>query len=106
LKCNSTGRLVSKAALKPGKAHILLEVEPQASPDPKSAKSPQTVEPGDALLTINGILQGKANFTNINGASYTETLDVGCDLGSPVSSAYQSPDRFTGKIDQVTIELK
>jgi arylsulfatase A-like enzyme len=103
---NSAGRLVSKAALKPGKAHILLEVEPQASPDPKSAKSPQTVEPGDALLTINGILQGKANFTNINGASYTETLDVGCDLGSPVSSAYQSPDRFTGKIDQVTIELK
>jgi hypothetical protein len=27
-------------------------------------------------------------------------------LGSPVSSEYKSPNRFTGKIDLVTVELK
>jgi arylsulfatase len=55
---------------------------------------------------VNGVEQGRANFTNINGSSYTETLDVGSDLGSPVSSAYKTPNRFTGKIDEITVELK
>ncbi len=59
-----------------------------------------------ASLTINGVSQGKASFTNLNGSSYTETLDVGSDLGSPVSSVYQVPSRFAGKIDEVTIQLK
>jgi arylsulfatase len=36
---------------------------------------------------------------------YDETLDVGSDLGTPVSSAYGSPFRFTGKIEKVTVEL-
>jgi hypothetical protein len=33
-------------------------------------------------------------------------LDVGSDLGSAVSSEYKSPNRFTGKIDSVTLELR
>jgi arylsulfatase len=37
---------------------------------------------------------------------FSETLDIGSDLGSPVSPDYKSPNRFTGKIDTVTIELK
>jgi arylsulfatase A-like enzyme len=99
---NRTGRLVSESTLRPGKAHIVLEVEPQIS-----GSAPQnSPEPGSALLTVNGVEQGRANFTNINGSSYTETLDVGSDLGSPVSSAYKTPNRFTGKIDEITVELK
>jgi arylsulfatase A-like enzyme len=100
---NRTGRLVSQNPLRPGKAHIVLKVTAQpvaGSPVGSGAKT------GSAQLTINGTEQGNANFTNVNGSSYTETLDVGSDLGSPVSSAYRSPNRFTGKIDQVTVQLQ
>jgi arylsulfatase A-like enzyme len=105
---NRTGQLISRSTLKPGEAHIVIEVEPQRQSSNKSNGSPTSPSgvPGSALLTIDGLAQGQAAFTNINGSSYTETLDVGSDLGSPVSAAYQSPNRFTGKIDQVKIELK
>jgi arylsulfatase A-like enzyme len=104
---NRTGQLISRNALKPGKAHIVLEVEPQTPPSkiPKTAPILPSDRPGNASLTINEVAQGKASFPNINGNSYTETLDVGSDLGSPVSSAYKSPDHFTGKIETVTIVL-
>jgi hypothetical protein len=36
----------------------------------------------------------------------SETLDIGSDLGSPVSPEYRSPNRFTGRISRVTIQLK
>jgi hypothetical protein len=100
---NRAGRLVSQTPLRPGKAHIVLKVAAQpiaGSPIGSGAKA------GSAQLIINGTQQGNANFTNINGSSYTETLDVGRDLGSAVSSAYRSPNRFTGKIDQVTVQLQ
>ena len=32
--------------------------------------------------------------------------DVGADEGTPVTEAYQSPAKFTGKIEKVTIDLK
>ena len=35
-----------------------------------------------------------------------EDADVGADEGTPVTEAYKVPFKFTGKIDQVTIELK
>ena len=100
---NRAGRLVSQDPLRPGKAHIVLKVmaQPVAGPPADSG-----AKPGSAQLSINGIDQGNANFANINGSSYTETLDVGSDLGSAVSTAYRSPNRFTGKIDQVTIQLQ
>jgi arylsulfatase len=56
-------------------------------------------------LSINGQAQGEAQFTNVN-LSFSETLDIGRDLESPVSPEYKSPNRFTGKIDKVTIEIK
>jgi arylsulfatase A-like enzyme len=101
---NRAGQLVSQSALKPGKAHIVLLVEPD--PAPAQTASPSAPRPGTASLTIDGVAQGKANFVNLNGNSYTETLDIGSDLGSPVSSAYRVPDKFTGKINQVTIGFK
>jgi len=104
---NRAGQLVSQGLLKPGKAHIVLEVDPDSSSaNNATLLSPPAPKPGTASLTINGEAQGKANFTNLNGSSYTETLDVGSDLGSPVSSAYQVPNRFPGKIDEVTIQLR
>jgi arylsulfatase A-like enzyme len=99
---NRTGRLVSVSTLKAGRSHIVLEVEPSLTAGPTTPSA----QPGDAQLSIDGVLQGKTHFTNILGSSYTETLDIGSDLGSPVSPSYQSPNRFTGKINQVVIELE
>ena len=60
---------------------------------------------GDAVLKVNGQAAGQAHFINVN-ITPTETFDIGGDLGSPVRSDYKSPNRFTGKIDLVTVELK
>ena len=38
--------------------------------------------------------------------SADEGADVGADEGTPVADAYQTPFKFTGKIDKVTIDLK
>lgn len=100
---NRAGELISKDTLKAGKAHIVLCVVPEQSQPGGQASS---VAPGEATLSINGVSEGKANFANLNGKSYTETLDIGRDLGSPVSPDYQSPDSFTGRINQVTIQLQ
>jgi arylsulfatase A-like enzyme len=104
---NRGGQLVSQGTLKPGKAHIVLEVEPDAGPSAKATLLSQPgPRPGSASLSINGVDEGKAAFVNLNGSSYTETLDVGSDLGSPVSPAYQVPDKFKGKIDEITIQFR
>jgi arylsulfatase A-like enzyme len=99
---NRTGQLVSLHTLKPGKAHIVLQVELQPAATKANTSTP-LAKPGNASLTVNGVAEGSAKFTNIEGSSYTETLDVGRDLGSPVSSSYTSPNRFTGSIESVTI---
>jgi hypothetical protein len=96
---NRAGRLVSQGRLQPGPAHVVLTVDPDATASGQ-------VRPGTAQLTINGVPQGTAEFANLNGASYTETLDVGSDLGSPVSSAYASSDTFTGTIQHITVQLR
>ena len=46
----------------------------------------------------------QAHFSSIYASG--ETLDVGSDLGSPVSLEYKTPNRFNGTINQVTFELK
>ena len=60
-----------------------------------------------ARLSINGKPAGE---TPIGGApsfnQYEETLDIGSDLGTPVSPDYTSPFRFTGTIEKVTVELR
>jgi len=104
----SAGRIVSSAPLASGESHIELQV----IPDPASANSggltllgPRGVRSGKVLLSVNGVQQ-EEQFANILGASPTETFDVGADLGSPVSTAYASPNRFSGSIKTVTVELK
>jgi arylsulfatase len=66
--------------------------------------SPRRPVPGDVKLSINGTPVGEARLSSIYASG--ETLDVGSDLGSPVSPEYASPYRFTGKINTVTFELK
>jgi arylsulfatase len=100
------GQLAASDPLKPGKSHIELTVSPSeataASDNPTAARKASA---GDAVLKVNGQAEGQAHFFNVN-ITPTETLDIGGDLGSAVSSDYKSPNRFTGKIDLVTVELK
>lgn len=56
-----------------------------------------------ARLMVNGKPAGEARCS-FAGAG--DTLDVGSDLVSPVSTKYTSPFAFTGKIDAVTIDLR
>jgi arylsulfatase len=103
-------QLVATQTLRPGLQHIELAV----TPDPASvAASSSAGSPGfssrapvsgSVRLAINGAPAGQAQFSSIYAAG--ETLDVGSDLGSPVSLEYKSPNRFTGEIERVSVELK
>jgi arylsulfatase len=103
---NRSGQLVASNPLQPGKEHIVLNLIPNGSEKAEVAPFSQH-QPVSAVgqLSINGQPEGQAQFTNVN-LRFSETLDIGSDLGSPVSPDYKSPNRFTGKIDTVTIELK
>jgi len=48
----------------------------------------------------------RIEHTQCCGFSADEGADVGADEGTPVTEAYKVPFKFTGKIAQVTIELK
>jgi arylsulfatase len=56
-------------------------------------------------LSFNGKLAGEG-VLNQFVAAYGETLDVGKDLGTPISPAYESPFAFTGAIETVVLDLK
>lgn len=105
---NRSGQLVAVDPLTPGKAHIVIEM----TPDPVNIASSrgslavQKSVSGRATLQINGKQEGAERFANVNGNARGETLDIGADLGSSVSPDYQSPNRFSGKIQVVTIQLK
>ncbi len=58
-------------------------------------------------LFINGEPVGTKDLGKISSAGPgVEGLEVGKDIGLPVSTAYKSPFAFTGKLNDVTIELR
>jgi len=56
-------------------------------------------------LFINGKPVGEARFKSLGSLGW-ETMDIGCDTGTPVSGAYSVPFAFTGQIEKVTVELQ
>jgi arylsulfatase len=103
---NRSGQLVATDPLEPGKAHIVLSLTPSTPAKGQMiAFSPRVPTPGVGQLSINGKPEGEAQFANVN-LSFSETLDIGSDLGSPVSPEYKTPNRFTGDIDKVTIAIQ
>jgi arylsulfatase len=54
------------------------------------------------------VLKTTVKRTVTGAFTASETLDVGVDLGSPVSLAYydRTPFKFSGKIENMTVELK
>jgi arylsulfatase len=93
----STGR--SAEAIPPGKHQIAV--------DTKIAKPGA---PADVTVSVDGVeaFRVKTAGTVPGAFSASETLDVGVDLGSPVSFAYfdRAPFAFNGKIDKVDVSLQ
>ena len=66
--------------------------------------------PADVVLMVDGKEVAHTTVKRTVPAAFTasETLDVGVDLGSPVSLDYfdRAPFKFDGTIEKVTVELK
>jgi arylsulfatase A-like enzyme len=62
---------------------------------------------GTATLSVDGrqIAQGRVDRTVPIRFSLDETFDVGEDTGTPVSEDYDVPNRFTGEVEKVVIQL-
>jgi arylsulfatase A-like enzyme len=62
---------------------------------------------GKGTLSVDDrqVAQGRIEKTVPNRFSLDETLDVGEDTGTPLTSDYKVPFKFTGNIDSVTVEL-
>jgi hypothetical protein len=63
---------------------------------------------GTGTIFVNGksVATGRIDRTQCCAFSADEGADVGADEGTPVTEAYKVPFKFTGRIGQVTIELK
>ncbi len=101
---HSTGKLVSTAALPSGKVRVALEFLPDGDPQPVSPTAPARIVGGTATVSIDGRPAGSGHIEALGFGG--ETLDIGSDLGSPVTPAYRSPFAFTGTVRQVTVDLK
>ena len=110
---HSAGQLISKQPLPKGHSEIIVEVLPEPKKSQGQAASASTGDrnpfPGTGSLSLNGKQEATTSFLNVPaGGGYwsaAETLDVGSDLGSAVSTEYHSPNRFSGTIESVTLEL-
>jgi arylsulfatase len=107
-----TGEITASAPLPAGAVKVAFEFVP----DPVPADAPQvpaasglTAQPaapsGTGRLYVNGRQVGEAPVRRIVYSSY-ESLDIGADLGTPVSPAYRTPFAYTGRIEQVRVELR
>ena len=63
---------------------------------------------GTGTILINGenVAQGRIEKTQGYCFSADEGADVGADYGTAVSDSYEVPNKFTGKIEKVTIDVK
>ena len=61
---------------------------------------------GTGIITLDGkkIAEGKIGKTNSNTFGIDESADVGEDQNTPVFLGYKGKEKFTGKIEKVTIE--
>jgi arylsulfatase len=88
----------STKALSPGKATLRMEFVREGE---------RLGSGGTVRLFINGEQVGEGKIESTNGMilAIDEGADVGMDLGTPVSSAYESPFEFNGKVDSVRINI-
>jgi arylsulfatase len=96
----SIARLKLKAPVRLGAGRHRIEVQ-------TAMLAPKPGAPASITLKVDGVEAGKGNtpFTPPLAFTATETFDVGCDLGSPVSLDYfdRAPFRFNGRIHDVHV---
>ena len=100
-------RIVSADPLRAGPAEITFEYAPEKPAADNGTLFSSSVGSGTGTLTVNGRQQGSLHFPIYGGfrSAILESFDLGKDTGSPVSTDYDGPFNFTGKIDTVKIEL-
>jgi arylsulfatase A-like enzyme len=91
--------VAAKQALPPGKSTIRYEFVYDGGGVGKGGK-------GTIYVNGKSVATGRIDQTQCCMYSADEGTDVGEDAGTPVTEAYQTPFKFTGKIDKVTIDLK
>jgi arylsulfatase len=94
--------LASDAALGAGRHHLRFEFEPTGLPDPAKGHG----SPGRLQLYIDGDLAGDRAVPYTTPFAFNPgALTCGADPGSPVTTDYEAPFRFTGTIHTVTVDL-
>ncbi len=95
--------VVTTAAIPRGQHELRFEFEPTAKPDIAHGKG----TPGKAQLYVDGKLaaEGDLPVTIPINIGITEGLTCGRDEGSVVTTDYQAPFSFTGKLEEVTYDV-
>ncbi|WP_422927392.1 arylsulfatase [Singulisphaera sp. PoT] len=90
-----------KAPLPKGKVKLVLDFQYEG-------KEGERGKGATVTMSVNGekVAEGQIPRTIPNQISLGEGLDIGMDVGSAVDFSYKPPFAFTGKIEDVTIELK
>jgi arylsulfatase A-like enzyme len=93
--------ITSADALPTGKVKLVVDFNYAGKPGERGKAATVT-------MSVNGaeVAAGQLKRTIPLQISLGEGMDIGLDVGSPVDFTYKMPFRFTGKIEQVTIELK
>jgi hypothetical protein len=104
---NRAGGLVSSDPLAAGRSEIVLDYTPDKVGTATSSSFFLTGGTGTARLSINGKPAGEAKIAGFGGSGlFYESLDVGSDLGTAVTSDYARPFAFTGKIESVKVDVQ
>ena len=94
--------LTSDVELTPGKHELRYEFEPHGQPDPAKGHG----MPGSFQLYIDGTLAGDLDVPYTTPFAFNPgALTCGADPGSAVTDDYKAPNRFTGTLHTVTVDL-
>ncbi|NBO74793.1 MAG: arylsulfatase [Gammaproteobacteria bacterium] len=94
-----TFRLVGDKPLPVGPSKITVDLD---------YDKPMSGEPATAVMKVNGREAGRMRIERTVPFLFSihETLDVGIDLGGPVTDAYPTETEFDGRISDVVIDLR
>ncbi len=93
----------STSTVPAGRHFLSMEFTPTGKPDFKQGKG----SPGTVQLLVDGKVVGTGDLpvTSPNRLAQGGAMLVGADTGSPVTSAYTAPFRFTGEIHRVIVDV-
>jgi hypothetical protein len=98
----TTFQVSAPDALPAGRHQLRFEFEPTGQPDIAQGKG----SPGRAQLYLDGQLIAQSDFPFTTPIALNPGgLTCGANPGSPVTTDYQAPFRFTGVLHTVTVDL-